>query len=106
MFNVGQIRFYSCRRRYCRLTRIDHLSEIPDSIDAFKPITGQNLTVAVNIFAIEAGPVNRDEGFNSVPRLYDRQPYIWPGLTNEPSEELNNRVFDSVVAKVAGVVAR
>ncbi|KAL4740587.1 hypothetical protein BDV11DRAFT_94975 [Aspergillus similis] len=68
------------------LTVADRLTEIPD----------------VSVLVVEAGPVDRGEDFVYVPGSYERDPYTWRGLTNEPSEELNNRVFDSVVARVAG----
>ncbi|KAL4904467.1 hypothetical protein BDW74DRAFT_168470 [Aspergillus multicolor] len=73
------------------LTVADRLTELLDK-----------LTLAVRVLVIEAGPVDRDEDFVYVPRPYEPTPYIWPGLTNEPSEELNKRISDSAVAKVAG----
>ncbi|KAL4955406.1 hypothetical protein BDW69DRAFT_120319 [Aspergillus filifer] len=68
------------------LTVADRLTEIPD----------------VNVLVIEAGPVDHDDDFVYIPGAYDFSPYSWRGLTNEPSAQLNNRVFDSVVAKVVG----
>lgn len=58
--------------------------------------------MAVSVLVIESGAVDRGEDFVYIPGSYDLVPYSWPGLTNEPSKELNNRVFDSVVARVAG----
>ncbi|KAL4978879.1 hypothetical protein BDW66DRAFT_128937 [Aspergillus desertorum] len=46
------------------------------------------LTLAVSVLVIEAGPLDRGEDFVYVPESYERDPYIWLGLTNEPSEEL------------------
>ncbi|KAL4781083.1 hypothetical protein BJX76DRAFT_360243 [Aspergillus varians] len=68
------------------LTVADRLTEIPD----------------VRVLVIESGAVDQDEDFVYIPGSYAPEPYCWPGLTNEPSAELNNRVFDSVVARVAG----
>lgn len=56
----------------------------------------------MSVLVIESGAVDHGEDFVYVPGSYDLVPYSWPGLTNEPSRELNNRVFDSVVARVAG----
>ncbi|KAL6235517.1 hypothetical protein BDW75DRAFT_230244 [Aspergillus navahoensis] len=45
------------------------------------------LTVAnLSALIIEAGPVDRGEEFVYVPGSYEGDPYIWPGLTNKPSE--------------------
>ncbi|KAL2863259.1 GMC family oxidoreductase [Aspergillus lucknowensis] len=68
------------------LTVADRLTEIPD----------------VSVLVIETGPVDQDEDFIYIPGSYDLQPYAWPSLTTEPIEELNNRVFDAVIARVAG----
>lgn len=56
----------------------------------------------MSVLVIESGAVDHGEDFVYIPGAYDYVPYSWHGLTNEPSKELNNRVFDSIVARVAG----